>query len=284
LKRPATEFVMWSLQAVAGSFTPQDWWVSPSFGDPGFLDFIARLRHWGTLGLPLAAACLIGLRLTESFKAYRPLLVYDLLALFVGWAALLEIVVNHYWGSARHHLFFSVPLVVLVLGWGATRGFGALRDANAAPLALTAAWFGFQFITCARDLALDVELPFSDTKAAAARLAPNAHLVADTMTYQQAYMLWRPDIVMRGGDDGGRRLGYVVNDTLWHMSVPAPPLVKMECEEAPDRTYYSGPRGNLGPLAGCLHLVRAATAQSEQLRPDERFDLSTVDCGCIAGR
>jgi hypothetical protein len=281
LARSAGEFVKLAMQALAGGFTPQDWWVTASFGDPGVLDFIARLRHWGHWGILIGAAYSIGLRLTDGWKAYRPLLAYDVLAVLVGWAALLEIVVNHYWGSPRHHAFFAIPVVVLVAGWGASQGFGALRWASAAALPLMGPWLAFQVVVLARDLALDVELPFSDTKAGAALLAPDAHLVADSLTYQEGYMLWRPGIVMRGGDHGGRRLGYVASDPAWHMGAAAAPMVRAECDQAPDRTYYSGPSGNLGALAGCLHLLRAATPHSEQLRPDERFDLSQVDCACV---
>jgi hypothetical protein len=282
LKLPRSAFVKMALQALSGGFTPQDWWVTASFGDPGVLDRIATLRHWGQHGVLLAVAFCIVVRLTGGWRGYRPLLVYDVLAILVGWAALLEIVVNHYWGSPRHHVFFGLPVVVVVAGWGASRGLGALPWASALALPLMAPWFAFQHWTCGRQLALDVELPFSDSKAAAALLPADAHLVADAMTYQEGYLLWRPGIVVRAGDQGGRRLGYVASDLAWHMGAPAPPMVHAECDEAPDRTYYSGPSYNLGALAGCLRLLRPASPHSEQTRPDERFDLWQVDCPCIA--
>lgn len=281
MHRGGGEFAKLALQAIAGSFTPQDWWVTASFGDPRTLDAIAFLRHWGLVGILLGFAYSLVLRLSTDWKPYRALLAYDVLSILFGWVALLEIIVNHYWGSPRHHAFLGIPVVVLVAGWGAQRSFGANRWAPLAALPLMSAWFAFQFVVCARDLALDVELPFSDTKAAAARLPPDAHLVADSLTMQEGYMLWQPGILMRGGDNAGRRIGYVAFDSAWHAGAPILPMVRGECAEAPDRTFFSGSGGSLGAFAGCLQLLRSGTPHSEQLRADERFDLSKVDCACV---
>ena len=266
-------------QALAGSFTPQDWWVTASFGDPGVLDRIAFLRHWGTVGVVLALAYSVALRLTPAYGSYRPLLAYDVLSLVIGWAGLLEIIVNHYWGSPRHHAFLSIPAVVLVAGWGAQRGLGRPHWATAVALPLLASWFAFQIWVGVRDLALDVDLPFSDTKEAAARLPANAHLVADSLTMQEGYLLWQPGIVMRGGDNAGRSMGYVGFDNAWHTGAPVEPMLREECAKAEDRTFYSG--GSLRALSPCMRLLRSATPHSEQLRPDERFNLFQVDCACL---
>jgi hypothetical protein len=281
MHRAGEQFTKMALQALAGSFTPQDWWVATSFGDPEVLDRLAFLRHWGLLGALAALAYSIALRLSPDWKYYRPLLVYDVLSVTIGWAALLEIVVNHYWGSPRHHVFFSLPAVVLAAGWGAQRGVGSMRLASAVALPLLASWFAFQIWVGVRDLALDIDLPFSDTKEAAARLPPDAHLVADSLTMQEGYLLWQPGTVMRGGDNAGRSMGYVGFDNAWHMSAPIVPMLREECTKAGDRTFFSGSRGSLGPLSSCLRVLRPATSHSEQLRPDERFDLSQVDCGCL---
>jgi hypothetical protein len=283
LKRPLAEFLMYSHQALSASFTPQDWWVTASFGNPHTLDVIALLRHWGQIGVIAAALYGLALRLTPLYRQYRALLVFDVISVLVGWAALLEIVVNHYWGSPRHHCFFSLPVIVLACGWSVSPGLARWPWAGALALPLMAPWFAFQYVVCARDLALDVQQPFSDTKEAAAMLDPGAHLVADSLTTEESFLLWRPDIVMRGGDHGGRHLGYLVTDNAWHMGAAALPMVREECAVAPDKTYYSGYTGaryNLGGASRCLHLVRAATPHSEQTRPDELVELWQVDCPC----
>jgi hypothetical protein len=281
MHRPGSQFLRMATQALAGSFTPQDWWVTASFGDPDVLDRIAFLRHWGLVGVLCALAYSVALRLSPGYRSYRPLLVYDLLALGIGWAGLLEIVVNHYWGSPRHHVFFSLPAVVLAAGWGAQRGPDRAPWASAIALPLMGAWFAFQIWVGGRDLALDVDLPFSDTKAAAALVPPGAHVVADSLTMQEGYMLWQPSIVMRGGDNGGRSMGYVGFDNAWHANASVLPMLREECAKAEDLTFYSGPRGSFGGLSSCLRLLRPASPHSEQTRPDERFDLSKVDCACV---
>jgi hypothetical protein len=283
LHRTRAEFTKFALQALAGGLTPQDWWVTASFGSPRTLDVIALLRHWGRLGVLYGAGAMVLLRALPPWRAYRPLLVYDVLAVSVAWAALLEIVVNHYWGSSRHHVFFGIPVAVMLAGWSLQRGPPTTRWTEAAGLAAMAPWLAFQLVVCFRDLALDVDLPFSDTKAAALMLPPDAHLVADSLTIQEGYMLWRPGITMRGGDNGGRRIGYVAFDNAWHAGVALLPMVRDECSQAPDRTYYSGGQWGLGGSSGCLHLTRSATPHSEQLRPDELFDLWKVDCACVGG-
>jgi hypothetical protein len=285
MHRSGGTFLPYAMQAIAGSFTPQDWWVAASFGEPGWLDRVATFRHWAPIGIAAGFMYSVVLRSTDAWREYRPVLVYDVLAILVGWAPLLEIVVNHYWGSPRHHQFFSIPVVVTLAGWGAQRGMAHPRSvaawAPAVALPLMGAWFAYQYVVCAEDLALDAKMPFSDTKAAAALLPTGAHLVAESLTMQEGYMLWQPGIVMRGGDCAGRHLGYTAFDTVWHSGAPIPPMVRDECAAAPDRTYFSGNRFSTGGLAGCLHSLFTATPHSEQLRPDERFDLWQADCACV---
>jgi hypothetical protein len=287
--RPGALFARLALQAISGGFTPQDWWVTASFGDPRMLDVIALLRHWAVLGVALGVAYSALARIVDVqdvYREYRPILLYDLLAILVGWLPLLEIIVNHYWGSPRHHAFFGIPVVVALAGWGLQRPFGVrglARWVSGGALAFASAWFLFQYIICARDIDLDIRLPFSDSKEAAAMLPPDAHLVGESMTMQEGCLFWRPGIVMRGGDCAGRRLESTVFDSAWHIRVPVAPLVREECTDAPDRTFYAGPKGNVGPLDRCLRLLRPATVASEQLRADERFDLWQVDCPCVAG-
>jgi hypothetical protein len=286
--RPGELFARLALQAISGGFTPQDWWVAASFGGPGTLDLIAVLRHWAVIGVALGVAYSVLVRLVDvgdSYREYRPVLLYDILAILVGWLPLLDIIVNHYWGSPRHHAFFGIPVVVVLVGWGLQRPFGAsgpARWSSAGALALASVWFAFQFVLCERDVELDVRLPFSDSKDAAEMLPPRAHVVAQSLTMAEGYLFWRPGIKMRGGDEAGRRLAATVFDSAWHMQVALAPLVREECADDPGSTFYSGPRGSVGGLDGCLHLLHRATPPSEQLRADERFDLWQVDCQCVA--
>jgi hypothetical protein len=282
LHHTAGDFAKLSLQAVAGSFTPQDWWVTTSFGDPSTLDTLALLRHWGQRGAIAALALLLAMRLAPAYRHYRTLLAFDLLSIFIGWAGLLVVIVNHYWGSPRHHIFLSLPALVLAAGWAAQPRFGPHRWASAVAFPLLFPWLAFELWVSARDLKLDVDLPFSDTKAAAAFLPADAHLVADSLTIQEAYMFWQPGIVMRGGDSAGRRTGYLAFDNAWHWTAPVEPMVREECAAAPDRTYFSGAPYSLGSHASCLRLLKSGTPHSEQLRADERFDLFQVDCACVS--
>jgi hypothetical protein len=280
--RSGALFFRLALQLLSGSLTPQDWWVTASFDDARTLDRIAMLRHLAVLGVASGVLYSVAVRLTAGFRSYRPLLAFDLLAIVVGWAPLFEIVINHYWGSPRHHVFFGIPVAVLLAGWGAQRSAAWPAWASGGSLVFASAWFAFQYVICARDLELDVERPFSDTKEAAALLPPDAHLVADSLTMQEGYMFWRPGIVMRGGDMAGRALGFMVVDSAWTMHVPVVPLVQGECMAAPERTYYSGDKRAVEPVNGCLRLLHRQTPASEQLRADERLDLWQVDCQCVA--
>jgi hypothetical protein len=282
LKLPWAQFEKMGLQALRGSFSPQDWWVTTVYGSADFLDKLALLRHWGQIGIFVAAVYLLLVQCAGGYRHYRALLVYDVVSLLVGWAALLVITVDHYWGSARHHVFFSIPLVVLVMGWAASVGQGTLRWSSHAALPLLAPWLLFHWIVFVRCVQLDVDMPFSDTKAAAAMLPDDAHLVVDSMRIQEGYAFWKPHLVTRGQDQGGRHLGYQANDSVLHMTVAAAPLVRAECRDAPDRTYFSGWSWAVGPLERCLHLVLGASPHSEQTRPDEHFDLLQVDCACVA--
>ncbi|MGO9836538.1 MAG: hypothetical protein ACLP1X_20260 [Polyangiaceae bacterium] len=279
--RPAELFTRYAVQAISGSFTTQDWWVTASFGDPHVLDLIARLRHWGVIGIAIGVVYSTTLRLVPDWSDYRPILLYDLLAVVIGWLPLLEIVVNHYWGSPRHHGFFALPVLALLAGWGLQRGGGTAPWASAGALALLVPWFAYQYIVCVRDLDLEVRLPFSDTKEAAALVPPRAHLVVESLTMQEAFMFWQPTLSVRGADNGGRHLGAIAPDPAWNLRVPIVPLVREECAAAPDATYYSGAAWGVQSISRCLKLLRTATPHSEQTRADERMDVWRVDCACV---
>jgi hypothetical protein len=282
VRQPLDMFVRLARQVVSASFTGRDWWLTTAFGDPNVLDVIARLRHWGVLGIALGVAYSTALRLTPDWSDYRPVLVYDVLAILLAWLPLLEIVIHHYWGSTRHHAFIALPVLVVLAGWGLQRGGGAAPFAGAPALALMASWFAFQYTVCVRDLDLDMRLPFSDTKGEAALVPPGAHVVVDSLTMQEAFMFWQPTLSVRGGDNAGRHMRAIAPDPAWRMTVPVGPLVREECAAAPNATYYSGNQGGAAETAPCLTLVRAASPHSEQPYTDERFDLWRVDCACAA--
>jgi len=282
MHRAGKMFFRLALQIASGSLAPQDWWVSASFGDPETLDRIAILRHWAVVGVAAGIVYSVLLRLTRAYQVYRPILVFDLLAIVMGALPLFEIIINHYWGSPRHHVFCALPAIVLLVGYGLQWSPGALGLSSAAALAFASVWFVFQYVISVRDIALDVEKPFSDTKDVAALIPPDAHVVADLYTMQESILLWKPGIVLRGGDMGGRALGFMVVDSAWTMRVPVTPLVRRECAAAPEKTYYSGDEYTVAPVKGCLRILHRQTPHSEQLRADERFDLWKVDCDCVA--
>jgi hypothetical protein len=277
--QPRELFQRLALQAISGSFTGRDWWYAASFGDPRIIELIATLRHWGVLGIALGVAYSIVLRLTPDWSDYRAILVYDVLAIVIGWAPLVEIIVNHYWGFPRHHGFFAIPVLAVLAGWGLQRGGGALQWGGAAAVALLGPWLVYQYVVCGRVLDMEMRVPFSDTKAEAALIPPGAHVVADSLTMEEGIMFWQPTVVMRGGDNAGRHLGAMAVDETWYTRVPLAPLVREECIAAPDATYYSG-EGWFDIDPRCLTLVRAATPHTEQLIANESFNLWRVNCAC----
>jgi hypothetical protein len=84
-------------------------------------------------------------------------------------------------------------------GWGLDPGItgpfaGAARRAG---LVLLAPWLLFQGMIAVGSFALAYRYPFSDTKAAARMLAPEARLVTDTNWRSTGVMFWRPDVQAR---------------------------------------------------------------------------------------
>jgi hypothetical protein len=258
--------------ALAGCFTPQDWWRASSLGDPGWQDVFASLRYWALLGVAAGAAYSIALRLTPAWRSYRPVLAYDVIALLVGSAAMLHILVNIYYGAARHQLMLGIPLVLTVVGWGAQRSPHTWRLIATPALVLTSFFFAFQIAVAKRVLAWDYELPFSDSKAEAALLLPHAHLLVDSALMAESFLIYRPDLTFRGSDNGGRLGGYI-DDAAGQMHVPLASYVRDDCAAAPDRTYNVG--GGLGEYQRCLHPMLSHT------EAEERFDLFQIDCSCV---
>ncbi len=279
--QPREIFLRLALQALSGSFTGRDWWYAASFGDPRTIEFISQFRYWGVLGIAAGAAYSIALRLTPAWSEYRPILVYDVLAIVIGWIPLSEIIVNHYWGFPRHHGFFAMAVLAVVAGWGLQRGGWGAPWASSVAAVLLGPWLIYQYVVCARVLEMETRVPFSDTKAQALLIPPGAHVVADSLTMEEGIMFWQPTVVMRGSDNAGRHLGAMAVDGTWYTRVPIAPLVRDECAAAPDATYYAG-EGWFDLDPRCLTLLRAATPYSEQLIAGERFNLWRVNCACAA--
>src|SRR5262249_11264794 len=152
------------------------------------------------------------------------------------------VIVQHYWGFYRHHLFLGMPLLVLLAGWGLDRRVagpvtGELRLGS---LALLAPWFLLQAALAAGSFALDLRYPFSDTKAAARALSQGARVVADAEWRALGMLFWRPDIRMRASAWRGRPFRYPLPDREWHLPAHLPRLLAEECRAAPDRVYFAG--------------------------------------------
>jgi hypothetical protein len=58
-----------------------------------------------------------------------------------------------------------------------------------------------------------------------------------------------------------------------------------ECHAIPDRVYYAGGRWQLGALANCARpVVYPRMSLGEHPLTWESFDLSRMDCACVAGQ
>ena len=179
----------------------------------------------------------------------------------------------------------GLPLIVLVCGWGASLGAGRLRWSSAVAHPSWAPRLAFQVIICVRCLLLDVDQPFSDSKAAAAllpgRRAPRG---GGRSPGRRGTCFWKPHIVMRGGGPG--------------RACPSGTSRATRRGTRRRRRHADGPRGVqgragphvlLGRLVRNLGALRARTPCSAPREhplgadppPTELFDLSQVDCKCL---
>jgi hypothetical protein len=230
----------------------------------------------------LFAAAMGIVALTRVWTRRRRDLGAELFALgtvALSWATLLYIFVAWYAGSYRHHLFLWMPALVLALG-AIAGARGKERFPLLAAVVLLAPWFGYQLALARDDVLGDLRGAFTQTKATAALLPADAHVVADRDYAILGLGLWRADLSLRAADGQGRRFTYLVVDRAWHKRVTLPPLVKEECRAAPDRTFVAVTRTPLGDLAKCAARVQARAG----MLPSERFDLHRVDCACALGR
>ena len=283
--RPASTFRL-AVQALVDGVMPADWWLVESMGSPALFNAFCTLRSLAFWCLLAAAA--LGLASRAGLLRRRGRVeAFDLIAGVAAWPPLLEIIVRHYWGFYRHHLFLGMPLLVIVAGWGLHARFAdAFSDeARRSALALLAPWFLLQVSLAALSVSLDAAYPFTDTRAASRALVPGAHVVAEAEWRTLGMLFWRPDIQMRAAAWQGRPYRYIQPDNGWGQTAPLPPLVKEECRAAPDRTYFAGGLGAMGALGSCAKRV----AYPREMRGEhpttwETFELFRMDCGCVEGK
>ncbi len=271
------------LQALVNGLMPFDWWRVETVVPPRLFAAFSLLRGLAFWSLLAAAAVGLAARARLLLSRWR-VQAFDL-AVLASWPPLLEIIVHHYWGFYRHHLFLGLPLVVIVLGWGLdARAAGALtQETRRTGLLLMAPWFALQMGLAAGSFALDAAFSFSDGKNASRMLAADAHVVADAEWRSVGLLFWRPDIHLRAPAWRGRPYRYIRPDAAWHQSVPVAPLVVEECATAPSRVYFTGDPGALGPLSACAHRIEFPRAwKGEHPLTAEAFDLFGIDCACVA--
>ncbi len=275
-----------AVQALVDGVMPADWWLVESMGPPWLFNAFSRLRSLAFWCLLAAAALGLASRAGLLRRRWR-IEAFDLLAAFAAWPPLLEIILHHYWGFYRHHLFLGMPLLVIVTGWGLHARSGApfAEEARRTVRVLLAPWFALQVSLGLLSVGLDARYPFTDTLAASRALAQGAHVVAEAEWRTLGMLFWRPDIQMRAAAWKGRPYRYLRPDKEWGMLAPLPPLVTEECRAAPDRTYFAGGLGALGVLGVCATPVAyPRRMQGEHPTTWETFDLFRVDCGCVEGK
>jgi hypothetical protein len=275
-----------SMQAMVEGFMPLDWWLAESFLPRPFPDVAAALRSVSFWGVLTGAAVALAGRAARIRKRWR-VEAFDVLAIVASWPALLDVILHHYWGSFRHHLFLGIPLLVLVVGWALDRRGGALFAvaSRRATIALLAPWLAFQIALGAACFVLDHRYAFSDTKGAASVLAPDARVVAEQEWRSMGMLLWRPDIRMRATAWGGRPFRYWRPEVRWEQRVPVGPLVAEECRAATARVYFAGFKGGLGPLAACARRIDyPASPLWDHPFTFEKFELLELDCACVGER
>jgi hypothetical protein len=209
--------------------------------------------------------------------------LYCPLAIVVGWIPLLEIIGNHKYGFYRHHVHFAVPALVMLAGWGIDSALdhAAIVFLRRLSLVAMAPWFVFGHLMAAANLWADLLYPFSDTRHHALALPVGAHVVSHNDELV-ALLAWRPDVLFRAATGHGRHVRFQPFDIAWHDRVPAPPLVRDECDAAPGDVFVTA--ADMAP-PDCLTMTEAPLP-SLPMRPFNRetFGLWHVDCRCLRGQ
>ena len=286
-KKAPDEVVRVIKSAFVRGAMPVDWWAAGFWARTaaGIVRW-AVLRQYAFMGI--GAATILGFLVRLRAIRRRPSLEsFDVLAVVLGWVPLLYIFVDFYWGSYRHMLFVGLPAIVIGAGWAIDGRIDApwAKWLARAWLPLAAPWFALQAALLYRDLALDVTLPFSETKMLASLLPEDARVVTDTDWRAEGMLLWRPDITMRSGPGFGRHFRYVIHDAAYPYSAPIRPLVIEECKVAPDRVFYVGGAVEARCLTNLGHpevrISERAPSTYHYTPTEEQFDLSQVDCACL---
>jgi hypothetical protein len=267
-----------ALHMLPSSSMPSDWWR----GDT--LESTLKWQGWarGAAVTCLMAAFVIAaaVRFVTSLRRRPDVELFVPGAIVASWAALLEIIGNHYYGYYRHHLHFSIPLIVLLAGWciDSTWEAPSVRWLRRASLAAMGPWFLFHHVVLDENLWMDAHYAFSDTKEHALALPRGAHVISSSDETTVAMIAWRPDLSLRSASSHGRHFRYQICDTAWFDYVNADPLVTDECRAAPDRVYTT-------------FATRCGTQVADVLagvfdRPVNRegFGMWRVDCACVGGR
>lgn len=281
---PAGAMLPLSAQAILEGIMPVDWWRIEEFVPLVWQTVIAAVRSFAFWGVILAALLIVTIRLANRHGSRRGF-YFDLFIIVSSWGPLLVIILFHYWGWYRHHIFLGLPLIVVLLGHALDariRGW-VIRPLQQAALTLFAPWFALQGLLAMGCFAADVRYPFSCTKDASKLLVQNARVVTDADWISVGVLFWRPDIQLRSMSWNGRPYRYVRADRYWHSRTALMPLVAEECAIDPEHTYFVGNEKSMGTLRPCGH-NQPYVKSPFQTQPFtwELFDVFSMDCTCVA--
>jgi hypothetical protein len=203
--------------------------------------------------------------------------------LVISWLPLLYILVVRYRGYHRHHVFLVFPMLVVAAGLLSrdvlSAGFRSLTGTLG--LALMTPWLLLQWRCASFDWDQDKKGLFCSTKTVAMRLPAAAHVISDTNYSAIGVLFWRPDIVLRSTDGGGRTMTYNPPDADWLKSVPMDPLVREECHSAPDRVFVVTTSGFSGTPLVSKCAPRDATYYVATREAYEAWGVFGIDCACV---
>jgi hypothetical protein len=273
-----------SFQVIVAGIMPSDWWHMEWLLPPRFIMPIAALRSIAFWGILVATAMVVSIRFVSRYIPRR-LHRFDALAILSSFGPLLFIIVFHYWGSYRHHIFLGLPAIVVVAGHALDqRVQGAiLRPLRQAAFLMLIPWFALQFVILIWNFNCDIRYSFSGTKSLARVLSPNAHLVADEDWLGVGFLFWRPDLIVRSSSGKGRYIRHLRADRQWHDNAPLVPLIVEECAVAPNQVYFVGSQSKLGVVGECGNSVATTSNHFKYLQLTMEFStLSSIDCACVA--
>lgn len=246
------------------------WWAPASFS------FGALAKVYPPF---LAAMGMISLVAIRRRWPDRTLAYFVLGLMVLSWSTLLYIFVAWYTGVCRHHLFLWIPAIVLALGSLLGLRARGVRYAVVPFFAacLWAPWWVYQYWVLGIDLREDYSRSLTDTKAMAALVPKDAHVVADHDYAILGMLLWREDITLRSPDRLGTTFKYLIVDRQWRQRVGLERVVRQTCAVAPDRTMFVHNSASLSTMRHCLRQVRKGDAHVVT----ERATLYEVNCSCM---